>query len=88
MLSFYKALAHRVGTQEALELAQRLAVWHDAMVSHERQIRQGLESCDEECPHQQAGSLWKEAQQVFGDAARELVFLRSRAEGPGGSAGR
>ena len=83
MLSFYKALAHRVGSQEALELAQRLAVWHDAMVSHERQIRVGLEGCDEECPHQQAPQLWKEARQVFGEAARELVFLRSRAEGAG-----
>jgi hypothetical protein len=35
--------------------------------------------CDEECPHAEARTLWVEAREVFGDRARQLTFLRSRA---------
>jgi hypothetical protein len=79
---FYKSLAYRVGSAEALELAERLEVWHDAMVSHERvQRRQDSRSCPPECPHTDVADLWREAQHVFGRAADELVFLRTRAIG-------
>lgn len=77
-MSLYRSVATAVGTREALDLAQRLAVWHDAMVMHRR--RAGDEagpSCDADCPHEQAESLWLEALEVYGDRARELAFLRS-----------
>jgi hypothetical protein len=63
-------------------LSARLATWHDAMVTHERQIRAGRAEavCDEECPHAEAHALWVEALEVFDDRAQELTFLRSRAK--------
>jgi hypothetical protein len=51
------------------------------MVAHERKIRAGRseEVCDEECPHGEARTLWNEAVETFGERARRLTFLRSRA---------
>ena len=77
-MSLYRSVATAVGTREALELAQRLAGWHDAMVMHRR--RAGDEagpSCEVDCPHEQAESLWLEALEVYGERAREFAFLRS-----------
>ena len=77
-MSLYRSIATAVGTREALDLAHRLAVWHDAMVMHRR--RAGDEagpSCDVDCPHEQAESLWLEALEVYGERAREFAFLRT-----------
>jgi hypothetical protein len=65
----------------ALELRTRLTAWHDAMVQHERRLRNGLadESCDDDCAHADARLLWAEAVSVFGPRAHELTFLQSRA---------
>lgn len=75
-MNIYRMLGSRMGTGEALELAERLSAWHDAMVAHERFRGRG---CDEDCPHADAGLLWSEATRTFGDRAGELAFLRSRA---------
>ena len=76
----YSLVASGNGTLEAAALSARLATWHDAMVAHERKIRAGREEvCDEECPHADARTLWVEALELFGDRARELTFLQSRA---------
>ena len=48
------------------------------MVMHRR--RAGDEagpSCDVDCPHEQAESLWLEALEVYGERARECAFLRT-----------
>ena len=77
-MSLYRSIATAVGTREALDLAHRLAAWHDAMVMHRR--RAGDEagpSCDVDCPHEQAESLWLEALEVYGERAREFAFLRT-----------
>ena len=77
-MSLYQSIATAVGTREELELAHRLAVWHDAMVMHRR--RAGDEpgpSCDVDCPHERAESLWLEALEVYGERAREFGFLRT-----------
>lgn len=78
-MHFYKLVAHRTGTADALQLAERLAAWHDSMVAHERGLKRQTDPCGDECPHVEASGLWLEAQQTFGDAAQELVFLRTRA---------
>ena len=77
-MSLYRSVATAVGTREALDLAHRLAVWHDAMVMHRR--RAGDEagpSCEVDCPHEQAESLWLETIEVYGERAREFAFLRT-----------
>jgi hypothetical protein len=77
-VSLYRSVATAVGTREALDLAQRLAVWHDAMVMHRR--RAGDEagpSCDVDCPHEQAESLWLKTLEVYGERAREFAFLHT-----------
>lgn len=77
-MSVYRSVAAAVGTREALDLAQRLAVWHDAMVVHRR--RAGDKAgplCDGDCPHEQAESLWLEALELYGARAQALAFLRS-----------
>jgi hypothetical protein len=77
-MSLYRSIANGVGTREALDLAHRLAVWHDAMVMHRR--RAGDEAgpwCDVDCPHEQAESLWLEALEVYGERALEFAFLRT-----------
>lgn len=76
---FYKLMAHKTGSADAFALAERLAAWHDSMVAHERELKRQSEPCAEECPHGEAPELWVEAQQTFGEAAEELVFLRTRA---------
>jgi hypothetical protein len=78
-MHFYKLMAHKAGSADALDLAERLAAWHDSMVSHERELSREAAPCEEECPHGEALALWLEAQRAFGDAAQELVFLRTRA---------
>lgn len=80
-MNLYTMVGSRIGTSEATALSARLAIWHDAMVTHERKIRVGRPSavCDEECAHAEARTLWIEALDVFGDRAQELTFLRSRA---------
>jgi hypothetical protein len=69
-------LGNKIATADALELAERLSAWHDAMVAHERARPRG---CDDECPHTEAPVLWGDASRVFGAHARELGFLASRA---------
>ena len=79
----YVMLGSGIGTTEAASLSARLAAWHDAMVAHERRLRTGrtADTCDEECPHVEARTLWAEALATFGPRAGELTFLRSRAIG-------
>ena len=78
----YTILSSGVGTQEASDLSARLSAWHDAMVAHERRLRSGVsnDSCDDECPHAEARTLWPEALSIFGARAHELAFLRLRAQ--------
>lgn len=80
-MTLYAMVGAGIGSPEAGALRARLALWHDAMVAHERKIRAGrAESvCDEECPHAEARHLWREAVETFGDGAKELTFLRTRA---------
>ena len=77
----YTMLASGIPSPAAASLSTRLAVWHDAMVAHERRLRAGqaVERCDDGCPHVEARALWDEARSTFGRRARELTFLRSRA---------
>ncbi len=76
-MNIYRMIGNTFGTPEAIELAERLCAWHDAMVAHERAARRA-DSCDDECPHGDAAVLWREAARLFGDRAAELRFLRSR----------
>ena len=80
-MNIYRRLGDRVATNEARELAEQLVVWHDAMVKHLRVlgVRQGA-PCAEDCPHESAASLWAAAQRAFGEAVRELAFLRSHGQ--------
>jgi hypothetical protein len=80
-VNLYTFLGYGVGTSEAVALSERLATWHDAMVSHERRLRGARAGgvCDEDCPHGAAPELWAKAVTTFGDRADELSFLRSRA---------
>ena len=77
----YTILSSHVGSPESATLSARLAAWHDAMVAHERRLRAGSrhDSCDDECPHAEAPTLWREALAMFGARAQALAFLRSRA---------
>ncbi len=80
-MSPYVLLGSRIGTAEAASLCVRLTTWHDAMVAHERRLNTGrtTASCDDDCPHVEARSLWPEALATLGSRANELTFLRSRA---------
>jgi len=82
-MSPYAILGSSVGTAEAAALCVRLTAWHDAMVAHERRLRTGrtADACDDECPHDEARTLWSEALTTLGPRASELTFLRSRANG-------
>jgi hypothetical protein len=75
-MRLYESVGTAVGTREALDLARRLAVWHDAMVVHRRRVGDVVGSCEMDCPHEQAVSLWLEAVDVYGQRSRELEFLR------------
>ena len=70
---------------DAASLRARLQAWHDAMVTHERRLRAdpAADPCDDECPHVEATTLWREAAALLGSRAIELTFLRSRALGAG-----
>ena len=82
-MSPYAILSSSDGRAEAASLCVRLTAWHDAMVAHERRLRTGrpTDACDDECPHVEARALWTEALATLGPRARELTFLRSRANG-------
>jgi len=75
------------GTADTASLRARLTAWHDAMVKHERGLRNdpAAARCDDECPHVEAATLWREAASTLGSRANELTFLRSRALGAGGA---
>src|SRR3954447_25860551 len=76
-MSLYRSIANAVGTGEARDLAHRLAAWHDAMVVHRRRAGDVLgPSCDADCPHEEAESLWREALEIYGERAHEFAFLR------------
>jgi hypothetical protein len=79
----YTLLGSRVGTSEASSLSDRLAAWHDSMVAHERRLRarRADDACDDECPHVEARTLWREAVATFGPLATDLAFLRSHGAG-------
>ena len=81
----YTLLSPGLATHDATELSARLSAWHDAMVAHERRLRAGTTTdvCDDDCPHAAARALWSEALATFGARARELTFLRSRAQDTG-----
>jgi hypothetical protein len=77
----YAIVGSSIGTAEAASLQTRLIAWHDAMVAHERRFRAGrtADACDDECPHEEARTLWAEVSAMLGARANELTFLRSRA---------
>lgn len=77
-MSLYRSIATATGTREAIDLAHRLATWHDAMVVHRRRAGDSTgPSCDVDCPHEQAESLWQEAVDTYGERAHKFVFLRT-----------
>jgi hypothetical protein len=80
----YLSVAHRQGSDEAVDLAGRLSSWHDEMVSHARAAgKPHATPCDEFCPHARAGELWSAARDVLGEAADRFTFLRNVATGEG-----
>jgi hypothetical protein len=77
-MSLYHSIANAIGTRDALDLAHRLAAWHNAMVIHRRAAGDAAgPSCAFDCPHEQAAELWLEAVEIFGDRAHECAFLRT-----------
>jgi hypothetical protein len=80
-MNIYRRLGDQVATIEARELAEQLVAWHDAMVKHVRVLGARRDAqCGEDCPHDEAASLWAAAQRTFGARARQLVFLRSHGQ--------
>ncbi len=84
MLDVYRRIANLVGTNEAVQLAQLLSSWHDAMVKHRRRLQQlGFDPDGhptwEDCPGAEAVELWNRAREVFGARAEQLEFLRAIA---------
>jgi hypothetical protein len=80
-VNIYRRLGDQIATSEARELAEQLVAWHDAMVKHLRVLGSRQDAhCAEDCPHEDAASLWTAAQQTFGARARELTFLRSHRQ--------
>jgi len=77
----YITLGSGTGTPAGQWLAARLTEWHDEMVAHERRLRARTAParCDDDCPHEEARSLWSEALDVFGPRAYELEYLRDKA---------
>ena len=80
----YLLLGSRLGTPQATWLSDRLSAWHDAMVAHERRLKnpRSTDTCHDGCPHAEADELWTEALEIFGDGARDLTFLREHANRP------
>ena len=80
-MNIYRILGDRVGTNEARELAQQLVAWHDAMVKHLRRVdSRATADCADDCPHVEAGVLWRAAQDILGAGARQLEFLRAHGQ--------
>jgi hypothetical protein len=80
-MNIYRHLGDQVGTGEARELAEQLVAWHDAMVKHLRVLSSRDDArCAEDCPHEDAASLWTVAQDTLGAGARQLEFLRSHGQ--------
>ena len=80
-MNIYRRLGDQIATSEARELAEQLVAWHDAMVKHLRVLGSRPDAhCAEDCPHEEAASLWTAAQQTFGARSRELTFLRSHRQ--------
>lgn len=80
-MNMYRRLGDQVASSEARELAEQLVAWHDAMVKHLRVLGSRQDArCGEDCPHEDAASLWTAAQDTFGARARELVFLRAHGQ--------
>ena len=80
-MNMYRRFGDQVATAEARELAEQLVAWHDAMVKHVRVLGARHDAqCGEDCPHEEAASLWTAAQATFGARARDLVFLRSHGQ--------
>jgi hypothetical protein len=80
-MNIYRHLGDQIGTGEARELAAQLVAWHDAMVKHLRVLSSRDDAtCGEDCPHEDAATLWTAAIGTFGARARELVFLRSHSQ--------
>jgi hypothetical protein len=80
-MNMYRRLGDQIASTEARELAEQLVAWHDAMVKHVRVLNSRDDArCGEDCPHDEAASLWTAAQKTFGARARELVFLRSHGQ--------
>jgi hypothetical protein len=78
---YRRLLGDDVATSEAREFVEQLVAWHDAMVKHLRVLGSRPDArCSEDCPHDDAASLWRAAQEMFGARARELVFLRSHGQ--------
>ena len=76
-MHLYKQLGDQIGTDMARDLARQLANWHDEMVRHVRVVgRRRAARCAEDCPHDEAVSLWSAAQDTFGGRASALEFLR------------
>jgi hypothetical protein len=86
LMNPYTQVGSRLGNIESPSLSQRMAARHDAVVGHERRLRAGRtdDGCDEDCAHNDARAIGAEAVTTFGDRARELSVLRSRAMSPGG----
>ena len=84
-MKLYTLIGSRVASPEATSLSARLAAWHDAMVSHERQLRANRRplDCHEDCPHGEARGLWTEVLATFPEHAPDLSFLQSRAAARG-----
>ena len=80
-MNIYRRLGDQIATSEARELAEQLVTWHDAMVKHLRVLGSRQDArCGDDCPHEDAASLWAAAQGTFGVKARELLFLRSHGQ--------
>ena len=80
-MNIYNRLGAEVATPAARELVEQLMAWHDAMVKHLRVLSSRQDArCGEDCPHEEAISLWGAAQRMFGPRAGELVFLRSHGQ--------
>jgi hypothetical protein len=80
-MNMYRRPGDQVATTGAHELAEQLVAWHDAMVKHVRVLNARHDAeCSEECPHEEAASLWTAAHQTFGAGTRDLVFLRSHGQ--------
>lgn len=81
-MNFYRQVANRVATPDAQALVDELSEWHDRMVAHVRApMGSGFSRCDDECAHADARRLWQAVRSVFGEAARELEFLRRHGGG-------